>query len=195
MLLEPSTHPSLLERLRHDPTDQEAWRQFVARYGPHIYGWCRHWHLQDADAEDVTQTVLTILAVRMKTFAYDPALRFRGWLRTVTRHAWSAFVESRGNAPAAAPLRQLETVEAGDDLVRRLQEQFDGELLQRAMANVQGRVAPHTWTAFRRLALQGRPAAAVAAELGLKVATVYVARSKVQRMLRSEVERLEKDEA
>jgi RNA polymerase sigma-70 factor (ECF subfamily) len=76
---DPSTRASLLERLRQDPTDQQAWSQVVRCYGPKIFGWCRRWGLQEADAHDVTQNVLTVLAVRMKTFTYDPTLRFRGW--------------------------------------------------------------------------------------------------------------------
>src|SRR4051812_48582155 len=35
------TDATLLGRLRHDPTDQRAWSEFVDRYGPKIYDWCR----------------------------------------------------------------------------------------------------------------------------------------------------------
>src|SRR5262245_1522173 len=125
MAHEPSTNLSLLERLRRQPTDQQAWRDFVERYAPTIHGWCRHWQLQEADAEDVTQSVLLILATRMKTFAYDPSGRFRAWLRTVARHAWTAFVEGRRNVAAGDDSRinrMLETLEARDELVRRLEE-------------------------------------------------------------------------
>src|SRR5437899_6570468 len=85
------TSPTLLGRLRHAPTDQEAWSEFVDRYGPKIYAWCRQWGLQEADAEDVTQAVLLRLAERMRDFAYDVGKSFRGWLRTLTHHALSDF--------------------------------------------------------------------------------------------------------
>lgn len=195
MASEPSTCASLLERLRQDPTDQRAWAQFVESYGPKIYGWCRHWGLQEADAQDVAQTVLTVLAVRMKTFAYDPSLRFRGWLHTVTRHAWSAFVEDRRRAVLASEARGvggvLDSAEAREDLVWRLEEQFDTELLEMAMSRTRQRVEPHTWEAFRLTALEQHPAGEVAGRLGMKVATVYVARSKVQKLVREELRRLE----
>ena len=192
-----STHGSLLARLRCQPTDQQAWQEFVQRYAPVIHAWCRHWQLQDADAQDVTQNVLGILARRMKTFDYDPAGRFRGWLRTVTRHAWEAFArEQRRGAVGtgdSAVQRLLHTVEAREELVRRLEERFDRELLERALGAVRGRVEPHTWEAFRLTALEHLPATEVAARLGMKVATVYVARSKVQKMIRAEVQRLDGD--
>jgi RNA polymerase sigma-70 factor (ECF subfamily) len=63
------TSVTLLGRLRQYPTDQAAWADFVERYGRKIYGWCRHWDLQKADAEDVTQTVLLLLTQKMSTFA------------------------------------------------------------------------------------------------------------------------------
>src|SRR5437762_7758750 len=75
------TSPTLLGRLRTDPADQAAWGEFVARYGPKIYGWCRQWNLQETDAQDVTQNVLFRLLRRLQAFEYDPARSFRGWLR------------------------------------------------------------------------------------------------------------------
>ena len=89
------TRGSLLLRLREEPDSQAAWAEFVERYGPLIYAWCRRWQLQPADAEDVTQTVLLKLATHLKTFVYDPARRFRGLLMTITHHAWSDFIEAQ----------------------------------------------------------------------------------------------------
>ena len=81
------TSATLLLRLGHHPSDQAAWEEFVDRYGGMIYSWCRATGLQDADAQDVTQAVLTQLAVQLRRFAYDPSQRFRGWLRTLVKNA------------------------------------------------------------------------------------------------------------
>ena len=53
------------------------------------------------------------------------------------------------------------------------------------------RVAPHTWEAFRLMALEGLPVAEVAAKVHMQVAMVYVAKSKVQKMLFEEIQKLE----
>src|SRR5262249_35484265 len=90
------TSETLLGRLRESPGDQAAWDRFVERYGPKIYGWCRQWRLQEADAEDVTQNVLLCLTRKLRSFAYDPSRSFRGWLRTLTEHACSDFFAERG---------------------------------------------------------------------------------------------------
>jgi len=191
----PTTRVTLLARLRQEPTDQAAWGVFVERYGRHIYRWCRQWKLQDADAEDVTQDILMKLAQKLRAFAYDPSRSFRGWLKTLTHHAWRDFVDSPRRARAAAGDREvwelMRTLEAREDLVQKLQEAFDHELLEAAKVRVRLRVAPHTWEAFRLVALEGLPVAEVAAAVQLQVAMVYVAKSKVQKMLQEEIEKLE----
>jgi len=191
----PPTGVTLLARLRQHPTDQAAWAVFVECYGRHIYRWCRQWKLQDADAEDVTQDILVKLAQKLRAFAYDPARSFRGWLKTVAHHAWRDFADSRGRANAAAGGSEvwelMQTIEAREDLVQKLAEAFDHELLEAAKVRVRLRVAPHTWEAFRLVALEGRPVAEVAAVVQMQVAMVYVAKSKVQRMLQEEIRKLE----
>jgi RNA polymerase sigma-70 factor (ECF subfamily) len=189
------TSPTLLGRLGRVPADQAAWGEFAERYGRKIYGWCRHWQLQEADAEDVTQQVLLKLAHKMRTFSYDPSKSFRAWLKTVAHHAWRDFVESRNRSGAGSGdtrvLERLQTVQARDGLVSELDEEFTRDLLDEAMARVRLRVQPHTWQAFHLLAVEGRSGAEAAEQLGMKVATVFVARSKVQKMLQDEVRKLE----
>jgi RNA polymerase sigma-70 factor (ECF subfamily) len=191
--VESKTSASLLARLRQVPADQDAWADFTERYGRKIYAWCRRWNLQGADAEDLTQDVLLKLAEKMQTFVYDPAKSFRAWLKTVVRHAWSDSWAGRNAAVAAGGSQALEllrTVQAREDLVRRLEEEFDRELLDEAMARVRMRVLPRTWEAFERTALQGQSGAEAARALGMKVATVFVARSKVQKLLQEEMQRV-----
>ena len=191
----PTTRVSLLTRLGQDPSDQAGWEEFVERYGRHIYRWCRQWKLQDADAEDVTQNILVKLSRNLRAFAYDPSRSFRGWLKTVAHHAWRDFDDSRRHAQRAAGASQIQeltlTLEAREDLAQKLEEAFDLELLEAAKVRVRLRVAPHTWEAFRLLALEGLPVAEVAARVHLQVAMVYVAKSKVQKMLQEEIQKLE----
>jgi RNA polymerase sigma factor (sigma-70 family) len=192
--VESKTSATLLTRLRQVPADQAAWVQFTERYGRKIYAWCRRWNLQEADAEDLTQDVLLKLAEKMQTFVYDPTKSFRAWLKTVARHAWSDSWSGRKAvvATGGSQARELlQTVEAREDLVRRLDEEFDRELLDEAMARVRLRVRPQTWEAFERTALQGQSGSEAAQGLGVKVATVFVARSKVQKMLQEEMQKLE----
>jgi RNA polymerase sigma-70 factor (ECF subfamily) len=193
------TSPTLLGRLGSLPTDQGAWAEFAERYGRKIYRWCRRWHLQEADAQDVTQDVLLKLAQRMRTFVYDPSRSFRAWLKTVTHHAWQDLLAARRRPGAGSgdgqALEALQSVPARDSLVEELDEEFARDLLDEALARVRLRVQAHTWEAFHLVTFEGLSGAEAAARLGMQVATVFVARSKVQKMVREEVRRLEGPDA
>ncbi len=56
---------------------------------------------------------------------------------------------------------------------------------------MRNRVKTKTWDAFQYTAGDGRPAQEAAEILGLKVATVYKAKSSVLRMLQEELRKLE----
>jgi RNA polymerase sigma-70 factor (ECF subfamily) len=192
---EPETRVTLLGRLRQDPADEEAWGEFVRHHGPQVHGWCRRWGLQESDAEDVTQDVLLRLARAMKDFAYDTGRSFRAWLKTVAHHAWRDFLKARERqaqgSGLSAVLELLGAVPAGEDLGQRLEEQFDREVLAEAVARVRARVAPPTWEAFRLTALEGLTGAEAARRTGLEAGHVYVAKHRVEQLLRDEVRKLE----
>jgi RNA polymerase sigma factor (sigma-70 family) len=197
-LPESGTRITLLGKLRRDPTNEAAWAEFVDLYGAKVYAWCRKWNLQEADAQDVTQNVLLKLARKMGEFVYDPSRSFRAWLKTLTYHAWSDFLESRRRPGLGSGdshiVDILNSLEAREDLVRQLEEEFDRELLNEAMLRVRLRVAPQTWQAFVLTAQEGLSGAEAAVRIPMQVAQVFVAKRRVQKMLREEVARLEKSE-
>jgi RNA polymerase sigma-70 factor (ECF subfamily) len=192
--LDPRTSTSLLRRLRHYPRDESAWSEFADRYGRLTYRWCQKWGLQKADAEDVTQNVMIELARQMQSFVYDRGGSFRGWLRTIAYRSWIHFVDERrrkGHQTASLDLERICSPAAGEDFLAQLEKESDRELLERATSLVRLRVEPHTWEAFRLTAVDGKSGAETAETLGMKPGAVFVARSKVQRMLRETVRRLD----
>jgi RNA polymerase sigma factor (sigma-70 family) len=189
------TGSTLLVLLR-DPADPQAWKAFVHRYTPVVAAWCRRWKLQTADVQDVTQEVLLKLARHLGQFSYDPAKgRFRDWLIAVARNVWSDIRESRRRAGwgSGDPLVQqlLEEQVDGTGLLEALDQEFLAELYEEAKARVQLRVTRQTWQAFQLLVIEDWPGARVAAELHMKVAAVYVAKNRVQKMLQEEVQKLD----
>lgn len=183
------TSISLMHRLGQSPADPKAWDECVERYRPMIRAWCLKWRLQQSDADDVVQEVLVSLVDAMRKFQYDPARSFRGWLKTVTQHALSKFVSRRRKelGGGTAPVEMLaEFADARTDLEHQLDETFDAELLELAMHLVKKRVKPVTWDAFQLTAIQGLSGEAAAAKLQIPAANVFVARNRVQKMLREE---------
>lgn len=193
----PSTNPSLIFRLTSAPQDDETWQQFVLLYGASLLAWCRQHGLQEADAHDVSQEVLLQISRQIQRLSYDPSQSFRGWLRAVVHGAWCDWVEhqhsrkrrmfGRSNSPDS-----LNLVSARDDLLARLEAQYDQELYEIAASKVRRQVDPKTWQAFEWLAIDQLSAADVGERLGIKPASALTSRYRVTTLLREEILRLEK---
>ncbi len=192
------TSVSLLQRLSGDQQDAKAWQEFVTRYGRLVLHWARRWGLSGSDAQDVAQEVLLVLVRQIRSFRYDPQRRFRSWLKTIVMRTCSRLRQSElrpevNGTGGTLHARLLESVEARENLALLLERFADREVLELAVQRVKLRVQPTTWAAFERLAIERRPGLVVARELGLKLSWIYVARHKVQRMLREELDKLEEE--
>jgi RNA polymerase sigma factor (sigma-70 family) len=186
------TSVTLLARVALLPPEPDAWSEFVDRYGPRIVKWSRAWGLQAADIDDVTQSVLAILLVRLRQFEYDPSRSFRAFLRKVTNDTVCDVISARGRvAGANATLQALAGREARADLARGLEEEFDLELLEKATWIVRSQVEPRTWEAYRLTAEEGLSGIEAATRLGMGAGAVYQAKSVVLRRLHEEVRDLE----
>ena len=184
-----SASSSLLERVRAQ--EPEAWRRLVRLYYPLVRGWCERAGLQSEDAADVAQEVFRALAGNVDRFRRDGGQNsFRGWLWGITRRQLLAHRRRRQAEPAAA---------GGTDAQRRLAELPGPEdpsdadrpaehsaLLRRALDLLRSGVEERTWQAFWRATVEGRAPADIAAELGMSVNSVYLAKARLLRRLREE---------
>jgi RNA polymerase sigma factor (sigma-70 family) len=83
--------------------DQRAWDALVERYAPLLWSICRRHQLNDADTEDVGQSVWTQLVSHLGTVR-DPAA-LPGWLATTTRRECLRVVyAARGPRSSGMPL-------------------------------------------------------------------------------------------
>jgi RNA polymerase sigma-70 factor (ECF subfamily) len=179
----PPTRASLLLRLR-DPRDEAAWSEFVELYAPLVYGYARRRGLQDADAADFTQDVLGAVAGAIGRLDYDPRRgTFRGWLFTVVRRKlsdWRAVQENRvrgSGDPATHEL--LEQCPTPGGAEAEWEAEWEERVFAWACEQVRRDVTEVTWQAFWRTAVEGQPGKQVAGALGVSVAAVYHARSRV----------------
>lgn len=186
------TSVTLLGRLAVDPTDSRSWTEFVDRYGPHVLRWSRKHGCPESDVEDVLQDVLMKLMNAFRSFRYDPKLRFRNWLATVTRNAVTDLLRKQYRLPATGHDEFIASVQsdpAQNDLLERIQGEFDREIFDRACGIVRSRLEPPTWQAFEMTTLQALSAEETAQRLGLRIGTVYTARSRVLGRIKAEVAR------
>ena len=182
---------SLLERLRLRP-DEASWQRLVDLYTPLIRDWLRRHALQPPDADDLVQDVLGVLVRELPQFRHD--LRpgaFRRWLRNVTVNRLRVFWRGRRARPLAPAdtdfehtLAQLQDPDSA--LSRLWDEEHDAHVLRRLLALMEQEFEPVTLQAFRRLTFEGASGQEVAAELGMSLAAIYGAKSRILQRLRQE---------
>ncbi len=148
------------------PTDALAWAHCVRLYPPLLYHCARQIGLQDSDADDLVQEVFALLLRKLPEFTCDRQKNFRAWLRTVTRNKWRELRRRRhaGTALAGAPLPD---VAAPDDAEVFWEKEYRQHLICQAIQLMQAEFRPTPWKACWETVVKGRPAAEVAAELGL----------------------------
>jgi RNA polymerase sigma-70 factor, ECF subfamily len=183
-----TTSASLLDRLRQ-PGEEDAWTRFVKLYSPLLYTWAHRLGLQDPDAADLVQDVFATLVQKLPEFQYSRQSSFRSWLRTVTLNKW----RDRGRRRVCAVLAPDDvafTEFAAAETEAFGEAEYRRHLVTRALQLMQSEFSPLTWKACWEHVVAGRPAADVAAELGISVGSAYVAKSRVLCRLRQELQGL-----
>lgn len=180
-----ATSLSLLTRLRGGHPD--SWRRMVALYTPLLHAWLRPRGLRPADADDLTQSALAVVVRRLPDFRHNgrPGA-FRTWLRGIIANVLRDHLRAAVRRPAGHDALLADLDDPASELNRRWDEDHDRHVLRELLALAEPEFSPTTWAAFRRTAVDGRPAAEVAVELGMTPNAVHVARSRVLVWLRAE---------
>jgi RNA polymerase sigma factor (sigma-70 family) len=194
----PATRPSLLLRIR-DSGDHEAWRQFVALYGPLVYRFARGRGLQDADAADVAQSVFHAISQEIRRWQYDPQRgRFRSWLLAVTRNQVGKHFE-RARRIARTSLcnstdQLLNECVVDDSEANLWEHEYQLQAFRIAADRVRLDFSDSSWQAFWRTAVEGQSAGTVGQLLGMSVGAVYTARSRVLASIKAAVAEIDGDD-
>lgn len=184
-----ATNATLLAAL-HDASSTEkmlAWESFVSLYEPVIQKVARKFGCLEQDLEDVTQQVHMIFVDGGK-FSFDKAKgKFRSYLKTVTIHEVIQFWRKTP--------RELTGIEKEDEAVNSAEVEFEQryreKLLQFALVSVQRNVDPIQYEAFELYGRRGMPAQQVALKLEKSIDFVRQAKSRVMKLVRSEIARLD----
>ncbi len=191
----PETSESLLARVR-DPLDAVAWEQFVSLYRPVVYRLARRRGLQDADAEDLAQQVMTNIARAIGDWRKDADRgTFRGWLLRIARNAILNTLTrrrpdaARGGTSVVERLRDC-PVER-DEWETLVEDEPPRMLVRWAAGEVKHEFHSDTWQAFWLTAIDGLTVESAAEALGKSVGSVYAARSRIARRLKEVIRELE----
>lgn len=197
------TRQSLLSRLR-DCEDQEGWRDFFDTYWRLIYKVAREAGLDESRAQDVVQTTFIYLTRRMPRFRYDPALgSFKAWLLRVTRSRISVLRRRVEAREAALPDPELEDGDlniwesipdpSADRLEEVWQREWEQHLIHTALRRIRIKVSAQQLMIFELAALGEVPLNQVARKLDVSLMQVYLARHRVGKLFKAEVQRLRKE--
>jgi len=189
------TSLSLLNRLRHSP-DSESWDRLVQLYSPLIKAWLRRYEVPPNDADDLVQEVLLAVSRDLGRFEHAGQVgAFRGWLKAILvnrlRKFWRARdrrPQARGDSNIDARLAQLDDPSSEMSLIWN--REHDQYVLRQLLALAEPNFEPATWTAFCRVALDGKKPDVVAEEMAISLNAVCLAKSRVLRRLRQESEGL-----
>ncbi len=183
-----STHTSLLLRLRTNE-DSAAWGQFVRLYTPLLFHWVRKLGIESNRADDLVQEIFLVLLAKMPRLAEDRPKSFRAWLRTLTLNKCRDWFRQQKNVSNPRLIHQIEC--AVDDPTTLLTEQeYRAFVAQAALRLMRDAFNETTWRACWEHVACGRPARDVAAELGISENAVYLARGRVLKRLRIELDGL-----
>jgi RNA polymerase sigma-70 factor (ECF subfamily) len=186
-----TTSLGLLERLKHATPDALEWRRLRDIYSPMIRHWLSRLPNLQHEVDDLTQEVLVVLFRELPSFQRRRDGSFRAWLRQITVNRMWAFSRARRQQPLARGgpetdqlLAQL--ADPTSDLARQWDRDHDKHVFEKLLAMVEGDFEPSTWQAFTRFAVEGRPAAQVAGELGVTESAVVQAKFRILKRLREE---------
>jgi RNA polymerase sigma-70 factor (ECF subfamily) len=177
------TRLSLLDKVR-DLGDERSWIEFHAIYRPLIFAYLRKLGLDEHSAEDVTQEVFQRLMVILPKFKLDRQRgRFRTYLWRLTYNTLVARARRKKARERAEQEWVLRFSEVDESRRRELKGIFELEHRRRifevVLPKARARASETAWACFEGRLVRRRPAAEVAAELGIAAKNVYVHASRV----------------
>jgi len=198
------TRRSLLTRLK-DWDDEGAWREFFDTYWRLIYSVARRAGLGEAEAQDVVQETMVVVAKQMPGFRYDPARgSFKGWLHTVIRGRLSRHWRKNSSQPRTRPPGEVEQVEEGweeaagqpaapPDFEAIWQLEWEQNLIGAALRRVQAKVSPRQYLLFSLATLKEIPTHVIKERYEASLTQIYLAKLRVGRLFKEELRRLNRE--
>jgi RNA polymerase sigma-70 factor (ECF subfamily) len=184
------TRASLLFRIR-DLSADESWKEFFETYWKLIYNTARHSGLSDAEAQDVVQETMMGLMRKLPEFQYDPDKgSFKGWLGKLV--LWRV----RDRAEKRIDYEQLEAafdVADEDGFAAQWDTEWERNIIDAALERVKLRTSPKNYQIFGFCVLQKKGVTETARVLNVSPARVYLARHRISRLVKAEIEELKRN--
>jgi len=184
-----TTRITLLGRVK-DLSNQTTWVEFHDLYAPLLYNYARSRGLTHADAEEIRDECLEVVARKITAFEYDRSKGgFKCWLyRIASCKVIDMLRKKREKRADTRAIRLLADAEpAPDDL---WEQHWRNEHLKYCGQQARDSVSELSYRAFHILLFDGCAVPDVCEALGLKPNQVYKAKSRVLKRVREVLEQL-----
>lgn len=193
-----ATRPSLLHRLQASD-DPGGWDEFFAIYWPFCCRFALAGGLNHADAQEAAQATLIAVWRALPQFRYDPErAAFKTWLIGILRCRIADLHRRRRTRGEVLSLDDTDQRAVGEALMapaspaapEAWEADWDANVLRAARERVWKRLSQRELQIYQYYEAHHRNASTTARDMEISTARVYVARYRVERELRKEVQRL-----
>lgn len=192
------TSTSLLEGLK-DPGNGDTWRAFVERYRPMLVSYARRsFGMSRADAEDAAQEAMNAFFEQYMKGAYDRDKgRLRKWLFGIATNKNRALLRKNARTPEIQVSGQttstgfMDRVPDDTQLEQAWDKEWQRAIFRQCFEEVRHELDEKTINAYIQYAKEQQPAETVAAELGMSINAVYLAKHHVLKRIRDMIPTME----
>ncbi|MBF0197014.1 MAG: sigma-70 family RNA polymerase sigma factor [Planctomycetes bacterium] len=198
---EEQTHPfatrmTLLQRAK-DPSDAEAWHDFVHYYKPFLLTVVGKRSVSSKDQEDLVQIILLKVWQALPGFHYDQEkAMFRTWLGTIIRNAVIDYFRSEKKHSKNKEFDELcaefEDTKSKDRVEAMIQQEWERHVIKLALDNIRPKFSEQAMIALE-MTLAGKSIEEISAALGMKENSAYKLRNRIKKSLMVEVQRLREE--
>lgn len=195
------TRKSLVNRLKNWD-DDESWQQFFNTYWRLIYSVAIQAGLREPEAEDAVQETIITVAKTMPSFQYDRSTcTFKSWLRHLAQKR--IIDQFRKRPPAGPPVVDWTQTASRTDSISRLPDpksleldsvwdaEWEKRMFHTALSTVRTQAKTKQFQIFDFYVLRAWPVKKVADTLNVSATQVYIARHRITRLIKKEIQRLE----
>ncbi|MCA8997323.1 MAG: sigma-70 family RNA polymerase sigma factor [Planctomycetaceae bacterium] len=184
------TSKSLLHRLVSE-NHHAAWDHFVRLYTPLLFFWAQNtMGLRREEAEDLIQDLLIHLMNKMPEFEYNEAQSFRGWLRAILLNRCRDYYREKRRLPGNLDSGLLRNEHVSDNVQMFTDQEYHSYLARRALEIMKNDFEETSWKTCWMRVVEGKSAKEVALSLGVTENTVHLAKSRIIRRLRENLDGL-----
>lgn len=192
------TRVTLLERLRTGK-DQTAWLEFESTYRSFIFSLILRMGIPNADAEDISQTILTKVWQKIEDFEYNRNRgKFHNWLAAMTRNTVKDFFRTKKNfITGRDAIEYQETYDSIEqqvlpDIEKLAREEWILHITNLAWENIKNDLHENKRRVFKYIS-QEITNPEIAQKLGISETSVRVYKAEVFEKMRTEINRLNQE--